>query len=281
MYPRVFIVVLTWNGKEDTVACLDSLERLTYPNFKIIVVDNASNDGTSNEIQRKFPNTELIVNNSNLRFAGGNNVGIKRAMELGAEYILLLNNDTVVEKDFLLKLVAVADAEQTIGMVGPKIYYYDNPKTIWYAGGKIEWWKGWISHIGVREMDTGQYDNVRETDYITGCCLFVKRQVIQQIGLLDEKYYIYGEDTDWCIKASRAGFKLLYVPEAIIWHKLSVSSGGHLSWFKNWNKLKSQIRLLTRYARFYHLPSILLFMLIKIIQGFWKSKRSIKILLFP
>lgn len=273
-YPRVFIIVLTWNGKKDTLACLDSLEHLTYPNFEIIVVDNASNDGASNEIQRKFPNAELIVNSSNLRFAGGNNVGIKRAMELGAEYVLLLNNDTVVEKDFLSKLVGAAVADQAVGIVGPKIYYYDNPKTIWYAGGKIEWWKGWVSHIGIREEDEGKYDAIMETDYITGCCLLIKREVIQQIGLLDEKYYIYGEDTDLCVRASRAGFKLLYVPASMIWHKLSVSSGGHLSWFKNWNKLKSQLRLMARYARIYHWPSILIFMVIKIIQGYWESKRS-------
>jgi GT2 family glycosyltransferase len=271
--PPVWIVVLTWNGRQDTLACLRSLKNVSYPNFRIIVVDNASSDGTAEAVRKEFPGVEILLNSSNLRFAGGNNAGIRRALEGGAEYVLLLNNDTVVKADFLGKLVSRVEGDERAGMAGPKIYYFSQKDLLWYAGGKIEWWKGWISHKGVREVDRGQYDTPGETDYITGCCLLVKRSVIERVGMLDESYFIYGEDADWCVRAARAGFRLLYVPDAVLWHKLSVSTGGHLSWFKNWNKLKSQLRLFWRYAKPYHWLTIPFCMVISVLKGYLNSQR--------
>jgi len=269
--PFVCIIVLNWNGAQDTLECLKSLKELTYPNFSVLVVDNASSDGSVETLKRDFPDLEIIVNSVNLRFAGGNNAGIKRGMELGAEYLLLLNNDTVVKKDFLTHLVEASEKEGNVGMVGPKIYYYGHERLLWYAGGKIEFQKGWISHIGVREIDNGQYDEISETAYVTGCCVLVSRLVVEKVGMLDEAYYIYGEDADWSIRTERAGFRLLYVPGAVIWHKLSVSSGGHLSWFKNWNKLKSQMRLMARYARPRHWITIPFHLVINILKGLIKA----------
>src|SRR3989304_8553833 len=131
--PPVYVIVLSWNGKNDTLECLASLQQLTYPNARVVVVDNASSDGTCDAIRSAFPNIELIVNNSNLRFAGGNNVGIRRSLERGAKYVLVLNNDTVVDRDFLSRLVEAAESDKKIGVVGPKIYYYDKPRRIWFA----------------------------------------------------------------------------------------------------------------------------------------------------
>lgn len=266
--PLVYIIVLTWNGKKDTLECLSSLEKISYPNARILVVDNASEDGTAEEIRRIFPNTEVIVNATNLRFAGGNNAGIRRGLEAGAEYVVLLNNDTTVDPQFVTQMVAAASEDPVIGMVGPKILYYGEPQRIWFAGGKIEWWKGWMSHIGIREVDHGQHNSVREVDFLTGCCMLVKREVIERVGMLDESYFIYGEDADWCVRGSRAGYKLQYVPSAVVWHKLSVSTGGHLSWFKNWNKLKSQLRLMCRYAKPYHWLTIPVGMVARILQSY-------------
>jgi hypothetical protein len=223
-----------------------------YPDFSLVLVDNASSDGTVEQVKRDFPAVEIIVNPRNLRFAGGNNIGIECALRNGADYVLLLNNDTIVDPDFLSELVRTAESEKNIGMAGSKIYYYDDPKRIWFAGGKVEFWNGWVSHIGIREMDHGQHDTTKQVDYLTGCCLLVKREVIEKVGKLDESYFIYGEDADWCIRASAVGFKLFYVPSSVIWHKVSSSSGGNLSLFKNWNKLKSQLRLMARYAKWYH-----------------------------
>ncbi len=250
------MIILNWNRKDDTIACLRSVNEVKYSKLSVVLVDNASRDGTVESVTASFPTVKVITNSENLRFAGGNNVGIGYAMQNGADYVLLLNNDTEVAPDFLSELVKAAESEREIGMAGPKIYYHDNPKRIWFAGGKIEFWKGWISHIGIRECDRGQYDTLKQVDYLTGCCLLVKRNVIEAVGTLDESYFIYGEDADWCIRASRAGFKLAYVPSSVIRHKVSSSSGGNLSWFKNWNKLKSHIRLMAKYARWYHWVTI-------------------------
>jgi GT2 family glycosyltransferase len=264
-FPLVYIVVLTWNGKADTLECLQSLQHLTYSNARILVVDNASEDGTANAVRSSFPATELLVNDSNLRFAQGNNVGLEHSLRCGADYVLLLNNDTTVDPEFLTRLVEVTQNDRLVGIAGPKIYYYGNPNQIWSAGGKIDWWKGWVSHIGIREIEKNQYDAPREVDYVTGCCLLVKREVIDAIGMLDKKFYLYGEDVDWCIRAHQAGFKVVYVPSSHIWHKVSASSEGHLSWFKNWNKLKGQLSLMARYARWYHWSTIPIAMMFNVI----------------
>jgi len=243
-----------------------------YNNFKILLVDNASSDGTVEAVAREFPAASIVSNSTNLRFAGGNNVGIRIAMERGADFVLLLNNDTTVDPGFLDALVAGASGA-SIGMTGPKIYFYDDPKRLWYAGGRIEFWKGWISHIGVREPDSGQYDTPVETQYISGCCVLVKKEVVERVGMLDEAYYIYGEDADWCVRATRAGYVLRYIPTAKIWHKLSVSAGGHLSWFKNWNKLKSQFRVMGRYARWYQWTTIPFWTGVNIASGIIRVRR--------
>ena len=273
--PLVYIVILCWNGREDTLECLRSLEKITYQNHHILVVDNASSDGTPAAIRAAFPDIRIITNETNLRFAGGNDVGIEQALNAGPEYILLLNNDTRVKPDFLTNLVKAAESVDGMGMAAPKIYYYDDPRRIWYAGGKISWWQGWISHIGVRETDVGQHNRQCETEYITGCCMLVKRRLIEKVGVFDISYYMYGEDADWSIRAHRAGYKLLYVPSAVIWHKLSVSSGGHLSWFKNWNKLKSQLRLMYRYAKPYHWLTIPFGILYNVVLSYFRAKRSL------
>lgn len=272
--PLVYIIVLTWNGKKDTIECLDSLSRINYPNYKILVVDNASTDGTMDVIKKNYPDVEYIYNSKNLRYAGGNNVGIDFALKKNADYILLLNNDTIVESNFLQHLISTATSNPDIGIIGPKIFYYDQPGLIWYAGGKIEWWKGWIYHKGIRELDSEKYSYKMETDFVTGCCIMIKRELFEKIGKIDETYFIYGEDVDFCIRARRAGYKIFFDPDAKIWHKLSVSTGGHLSWFKNWNKLKSQIRIFIRFGKWYYWITIPFGLILYIMQSITKLRIS-------
>jgi len=250
--PLVYIILVNWNGKNDTLECLSSLQKVSYSNFKILVVDNASHDGSVEAIRTDFPNVELLVNKENLRFAGGNNIGIQYALQNNADYILLLNNDTTVEPNFLSELIIVAGNQNEIGIVGAKIFYYTDNKRIWFAGGTINLKTGITKHRGIRTIDVGQFNNEEEVGYITGCCMLVKREVIDKIGMLDESYFIYGEDADWCLRAKKVGFKLMYAPSSVAYHKVSVSSGGNFSWFKNWNKLKSNLRLLWRYADWYY-----------------------------
>ena len=250
--PRVFIVLVNWNGKDVTLECLDSLYKVTYRNFRIVVVDNASTDGSVAALKNAFPETLILEMRENLRFAGGNNVGMRHALEEGAEFVLILNNDTTVDREFLSHLVDRMKSDMNIGMVSPKIYYYDDPNRIWFAGGKISLWTGTMSHIGIREIDHGQYDHVREIDYATGCCVLVRRTVAEKVGLFDESFHIYTEDADWSLRVRRAGYAIVYEPGATVWHKLSVSAGGHLSWYKLKNKYFSNLRFFSRYAAWYH-----------------------------
>ena len=263
--PLVYIILVNWNGKEDTLCCLGSLSKVRYPNYKIILVDNASRDGSVNAVSHAFPNVTLIENKTNTGFAHANNQAIELSLQEKAEYVLLLNNDTHVDSEFLGYLVERAESDTKIGMVGGKIYYDDEPNKIWFAGGVIKIWKGLIAHRGIREEDKGQFDNACESGYITGCCLLVKRNCVAQIGNLDESYYIYTEDADWCYRGRLAGFKLFYEPHAKIWHKISSSSGGRkvpdgMTSFKVSNKIRSMFQFLNRYTVWYHWLTIPFFM---------------------
>lgn len=251
-HPLVFIVIVNWNGREITLDCLQSLSRISYKNAKTIVVDNGSVGGSVKSIRDQFPDVTVLEMNSNLGFAGGTNAGIRCGLDRGAELFLLLNNDTTVDSGFLSAMVDRITSRRTIGMVAPKIYYHSDPNRIWFAGGTLSMWAGTMKHIGIREIDTGQHDTAAEIEYSTGCCILAKREVVERVGLLDESYSMYTEDADWSMRARRAGYTIMYEPRAKIWHKLSVSAGGHLSLFKMRNKFRSNLRFFARYASWYH-----------------------------
>lgn len=231
MIPKVAIIILNWNGKEDTIECLESLKQITYPNYEILLVDNGSTDGSVECFRERYPGMEIIENEKNLGFAEGNNVGIRRAMELGADYVLLLNNDTVVDPEFLGELVKVAGGDEKIGIVGPKIYYYDyngQKDVIWFAGGSINLTTGKTSHYNMKKKDDRTTNKIKKVDYITGCAILIKRDVIIKIGLLDSDYFLYFEEADLCTRANKT-YDCVFVPDAKIWHKISSSTGGDFS----------------------------------------------------
>ncbi len=250
--PKVEIIILTWNGKEDTLECLKSLQKVKYENIDITVVDNASTDDSAEIIAADFPSVKLINNNTNLMYAGGNNVAIKEALSREAECILLLNNDTILHEDFLTYLVETISSEVEIGIVAPKINYYNNRKLIWYAGGFVNFFTGNIYHRGLRKRDDGNYDLPDDVDYATGCCMLIKRELFEEIGLLDEEYYIYSEDVDFSFRAHTAGYKIVFEPRSLIWHKVSSATGGGFSFFKIKNKFRSNMRFFIIYASWYH-----------------------------
>ena len=221
---KIYIILLNWNNEEDTLECIESLEGINYDNYKIIVVDNGSEAESVLKIEKKYPELKIIKNKENFGFAGGNNIGIKYAMENGADYVLLLNNDTTVEKDFLEKLVEAGELNKENGLLGPKTNYHSEQNRIWFAGGKVSWLKNKGTHIGLDEIDSKQYDEIKEVDYLTGCCLLIKREIIEKIGVLEEDYFLYYEDTDFCLRAKNIGYKCLYIPEAKIYHKVSRST---------------------------------------------------------
>jgi len=221
-WPRVAIIVLNWNGGDDTLACLESLTQLDYPAFEVVVVDNGSTDGSVPAIRERFPGATVIENGENLGYTGGNNVGLYYALAQGTDYALLLNNDTEVSLDFLRLLVKGAEADAMVGIAGPTIYYHDRPDVIWSAGGAIAWQRGRTWMVGLNERDTGQFgQEPREVAFVTGCALLAKRAVLEQAGMLDERFFAYYEETEWCVRAQRAGFKIVHVPQAYVWHKIS------------------------------------------------------------
>ncbi|OGG11614.1 hypothetical protein A2Z00_04535 [Candidatus Gottesmanbacteria bacterium RBG_13_45_10] len=240
---RVATVIVNWNGKNDTLSCLASLRALKLHDItnEIIVVDNGSTDGSAERIQKKFSNVHLIKNADNLGFAGGCNMGVRYALNIGVEHIWFLNNDTIVDPHALVGLLNVLREGQK-GIAGSKIYFapgreYHNDKykesergrIIWFAGGSIDWGNMYASHRGIDEVDRKQYDTPQETQYITGCSMMVDRVVFETIGLFDERYFLYLEDLDFCLRAKRAGFSLWYAPLSVLWHMNAGSTGkpGH------------------------------------------------------
>jgi hypothetical protein len=220
-YPRVSIIILNWNGLEDTTECLESLKKITYPNYEVIVVDNGSKGNDAQVLKERFDSyIHLIQNDRNYGYTRGNNIGIRYALyNSQPDYFLILNNDVVVSPDFLTEMVEVAEGDDSIGIVGPKVYYYDFPNIIDSAGMKTNVWLGYFGSIGNKHLDAGQYDTQQEVDSISGCCLLVKKEVIHQVGMFDESFFSYWDEVDYCFRAKRAGFRIIYVPQAIAWHK--------------------------------------------------------------
>ncbi len=225
MLPRVAIIVLTYNGLADTLACLASLEGLDYPRecYRVVVVDNASQDGTPTVVREAYPQVVVIENGANLGFAAGNNVGLRYALAHGYDYALLLNNDTEAAPDMLTELVTAAEADPRSGAVGPIIYYHAAPTRVWSAGGWIDWEQG-SSRMEGEVEDRGQFTAIREVDFVTGCAMLLRRTALERAGLLDERFFMYFEETEWCVRARRAGFRILFTPRAKLWHKIPLNA---------------------------------------------------------
>ena len=241
---KIGIIILHYKGKNLTINCLTSLEGLKDSNISLIkiLVDNNSPEPIEG-LEKKFKDIVILKNSQNLGFAEGNNVGIRYALKNGARWVLILNNDTTVAPDLLIQLIKQSSLINQSGILGPKIYfapgfeYHKNRykpaqrgKVFWYAGGIIDWRNVYCSHRGVDEVDEGQYDRVEETDFVSGCAMLVKKEVFEKIGLFDPRYFLYLEDVDFCQRAKKAGFKIIYVPDGKVWHYNASSSqvGGAL-----------------------------------------------------
>jgi hypothetical protein len=183
----------------------------------------------------------IITPRCNAGYAAGNNIGIREALKFQADYILLLNDDTVVAPDFLDALLETAETIPDAGIVGPKIYYFDEPQKVWFAGARFDYETCMLTTPGSGLLDDGSRSEPLESDYITGCALLIKRQVVERIGLLDERYFLYWEDVDWGLRTKKAGFKNVVVPRSRIWHKVSASSGGMDSPSRIYYKTRSHL----------------------------------------
>ena len=251
--PVVFCIVLNLNGAALLRDTLRSLRASDYPAFRTIVVDNGSSDGSQEMVRSEFPEAVLIENGTNLGFGGGNNVGMQAALDAGAEWIILLNNDIEIDPHMLGELMQAAVSDDRIGALAPKIYYAADPENFWYAGGSVNFWTGIVAHRGLRQKDTGQFDRVADTGYITGCAFLARASALRRVGLFDPVFHpIYGEDADLSLRILRAGYRLVYVPKARMWHKVSAFSGGGLTPFKTQLKVEHNLIFFRRYARWYH-----------------------------
>lgn len=257
---KVAIVVLNFNGLKDTLDCLESLKRLDKDGNKleIIVVDNASTDG-SKEALSQIKDIDLITSDKNLGFCGGNNLGVERALLRESDFILILNNDTIVDSKVVTSFLK---DKKDADIITPKIYFApgfefhkkrynqsDLGKVIWYAGAKIDWQNIIGVHIGVDEVDNGQFSKKTEIDLATGACMFVKREVFEKIGLFDNKYFLYLEDMDLCVRAKKAGFKIMFEPKAILWHKNAASTGGSGSSLQDYYITRNRLLFAAKYAK--------------------------------
>lgn len=245
--PKVSVIILSWNRKEDTLETIKSLAESEVKNFvlEIYVVDNGSTDGSQVAIKKLFKEisgsrkilTKITENKENLGFAEGNNVGFRSALTRGFDYIALLNDDTTVEPGLVANILKEHDRRPEVGAISPKIYFAkgfefqkrykkeDLGKVIWYAGGDIDWKNVYGSNHGVDEVDEGQFDQERETDFATGCFVMYKRKVLKEIGLYDKRYFAYMEDADHAQRMKRAGWQVIYSSKGRLWHKVSQSSG--------------------------------------------------------
>lgn len=215
----VSIIIPTYNRKKDVLTCLDSLLSISYDNYEIIIVDNASEDNTIAAIKERFVNVKnlkVIEAGENLGASGGRNEGIKHAR---GEYLCFVDSDNIVDNNFLAELVKLAEADEKIGFVGPKMYYLNDPKRIWCAGATINLLTSKTRYIGKDKIDHGQYDRFRKVEHIPNVWL-VKRPVINKIGLMDTTYGICYEESDWAMRAQRAGYSVIFCPTAIVYHNI-------------------------------------------------------------
>jgi GT2 family glycosyltransferase len=235
----LYIVILNWNRPADTIACLRATVRSDYPNFRALLVDNGSTDDSVAQIRRTFPEIPLLQNKTNLGYAAGNNVGIRYALMHGAEYILLLNNDAFVERDTFSRLVAATVDDPTVAAAGCKVHIFEDPRRLWAAG------ECFVPR-GNYPLDDGRFDTLTEIDYAVGCCILMRRNALEDVGLLDAEFFAIHEERDWCYRARDAGYRILYVPGAVVYHKVSTSLTSGWSPAYHYLCTRNQLRLWER-----------------------------------
>jgi GT2 family glycosyltransferase len=256
--PPLIVVVVNWNGKPLLADCLGSLLQSGYDPLHVIMVDNASTDDSVAFVGQEFPAVEIMAMKENLRWAGGNNVVLRRLLDESrpGRYILLLNNDTIVPQGSLERLVLAMADDASAWAATPRICYADDPARIWYDGGRIGRLTGWFQHDGIRQLAGHRPVANRYVGYGSGCALLIDDKALHTVGILDERYHFYGEDADYCLRIRKCGGKILHVPKAIVLHKVSAALG-RTSPHKAYLRSRSHIKLLRQHWSRRHLPVLL------------------------
>jgi hypothetical protein len=247
--PHVAVVVLTHNGRDDTLDCLASLTQVGWSELSVIVVDNGSGDATAEVVAERYPDVCLLRQESNLGFAEGNNVGIRHALGRGADYVFLLNNDTTIAPDAIARCVEVAQQCPAAGAVCPLIYFAQPQGLIWYAGAVFEASRAHSGRmLGYRETDQGQFADVSETDRAAGAAVLLPRQILEEVGLLDSALFFLYEDVDWSLRAKGAGYHIYVASLAKVWHRVSASAGGEHSPLIGYYDTRNHVVICRRHA---------------------------------
>lgn len=259
----VTIVMLNWNGWEHTVESLDSLLRLDYPSYKILLVDNNSDDDEGNRLRQKYNGrVEVLINNKNVGFCGGNNVGIRHALRHGTDYVLLINNDVEVEPNFLQELVNILNENPDIGVVGPKIVLYYYRTSLDSIGGHVNFW------TATGKLYKKSYTNVRsDLNFVSGCCMLLRKDVFEDIGFFNEDYFSYWEETDLCLRAKKAGWQIACNPHSVIYHKVG-KANKYLSNKYIYYMLRNSILCMRQNGRWYQWPSFIVLFFLKFFAGY-------------
>ncbi|HAT39078.1 glycosyltransferase family 2 protein [Polynucleobacter necessarius] len=224
--PLVAIILINWNNYQDTLECIQAIQDSTYKNILIIVVDNNSQNNSVQILKENSKDIQLILSNENTGFTGGNNIGISFATKMNADLILVLNNDTLVDKSAIEELVLATKLYDDVGIFTPKILFHPDRHLVWSAGTIYDEKKLMGLNFGYKNIDSPEHNNIRDLDYAVGCALLIRSSVFKKIGVLTEDYFATWEDVDFGLRAKKAGVRILYIPSSTIWHKESSSSGG-------------------------------------------------------
>ncbi len=264
MNPLVYIVILNWDGRDLTLDCLKSLSKVKYDNYKILVVDNGSTDNSVRAITKYYPDVEILQLESNIGYAAGNNAGFEFITNQKSDYIIFLNNDTIVDSNFIEPLIEPLIENSSIGQTVPKIFYANDRDKIWYAGGKVNLWSGSVYHEGIRKHYAEFSKDSKNTDYATGCCFAMRYQDYEKLSGFDTSFPMYAEDVDLSLRIRANGKNIFYVPNAVIWHKISASIGGEFSILKIKIKILGLVKLFIKHANFIQKITIAIFWIVSI-----------------
>ena len=251
MTPHIKILILNWNGKHLLKPCLDSIKKIDYSNYSVMVIDNGSADDSVKMVNENFPEVDILKLKKNYGFAGGYIRCFTQLKDNHSEFVLLLNNDTEIDSNILSSFIQAKDTYGDNNLYGGKIFYKKNPEIIWYAGGNVNLKYLKISHRGIRQTDSAEYSKPMQTDYITGCCLFTSMEIMNQLNGFDKLFNMYGEDIDLCLRAKAEGINCYYWPDAKLWHHVSASLGGAFSLKKINKKIASNWRLFKKHHNHY------------------------------
>ena len=222
MKPSVKVIILNWNQAQITIDCIKSVEKISYENFSILVIDNGSDDNSIELLHNEFPNIEILSLDKNYKYAGAYNLAFNHINKEKIDYLMLLNNDTIVHSDIVTNFIKNINPSTNF-IFGPKIYYYKDKNKIWYAGGIVDLRNGKLYHRGIREIDYNQYNTNFDIDYVSGCCMFAPKEVFLLLKGFDTNFNMYGEDVDFCIRANNNNIKCTYIYDSLAWHHVSAS----------------------------------------------------------